>query len=409
MYIIINNIAPFICSFFTYNIIHSFLVIEKAKKKKLALIISCFLLNGMIIFIGDWANMPPTFLIFVGSLFWCCEGSFKKKLTLGITLSSAPFALNCLLDSFLDPHINDKIFFLQFFKLAFWVVLWFGVRKLQFPNDFDLPSKYWNVLVLIACTPFFILLTLILVPNASETFSPSIDATIICILIIVILSIVGVLYAIYALYKAAMTEESKLLLEANDQYYKHLDSQMSQIRKLRHDMTNHLQVLSNLPEYEMKEYVKHLLEDKAISNPFVYCRDSVLNAILSAKADILTQAQIDLDYDIALEDDIPLSPTDKCALFGNLLDNAIEGCTKIANNRKISLKVTCSKGLFIVKIQNNCIIKNSDSLQTTKTDKINHGFGLKSVRDIIERHHGSLDITNNQGWFEVFIVVNEDA
>lgn len=79
MYVLLINLAPFICSFFTYRIIHSFLVIEDKKKKKTALAISCFLLNGMIIFIGDWANMPPTFVLFVAALFWCCEGSKKRN------------------------------------------------------------------------------------------------------------------------------------------------------------------------------------------------------------------------------------------------------------------------------------------------------------------------------------------
>lgn len=410
MYILIVNVVPIICSFFTYRIIQSFLVIQEHKGKKLALLGSCFLLDGMIIYIGDWANMPPTFLIFVGALFWCCEGSSKKKLTLGLTLCSAPFALNCLIDSFVEAAYLEQVsLFGQSMKIVFWVLLWLIFCKMQFPNDFDLPSKYWNVLLLVACTPFLILLTLILVPYSGENFSPSVNRMIICILVVVILSITGVLYAIYALYKAAMLEESKLLLEANDQYYRHLDSQMGQIRKFRHDMTNHLQVLYNLPEAEMRAYVEQLLVDKAVSQPLVYCRDSVFNAILSAKTDILEQERIMLDYDISLVEDIPLTPTDKCALFGNLLDNAIEGCSKVSGERRINLKVSCAKGLFIIKIQNNCIEELLETLQTTKKDKSNHGFGLKSVRDVVERHHGSMTITNNQSYFEVFIVINKDG
>ena len=58
----------------------------------------------------------------------------------------------------------------------------------------------------------------------------------------------------------------------------------------------------------------------------------------------MEQSKITLDYEISLQEDIPLSATDKCALFGNLMDNAIEGCSKVTGDRKISLKVTYSKG-----------------------------------------------------------------
>ena len=360
----------------------------------------------MIIYIGDWANMPPTFLLFIAALFWCCEGSKWKKITLALTFSSAPFSLNCLIDSFLDmPHLGHLSIIYQIGKIAFWFLLWYVVKRFKFPNNFDLPVKYWYVLSLIACTPLLILFSIVLLPEDSEYIYPSMTRTIICILFIVILSILGILYAIYALYKASILEENKLLSEANDQYYKHLDSQIQQIRKLRHDMTNHLQVLSNLPEEEVKDYVQQLLVDKAIRNPIVYTRDSVLNAILSSKADFMEQNQIDFDYEISLEQDIPLSPTDKCALFGNLLDNAIEGCLKISQNRKIMLKITSSKGLFIIKIKNTCLEEVSNSLQTSKSDKENHGFGMKSIKEVVARHHGTIEISTNSGWFEVFIVV----
>ena len=286
------NFAPLISSFFTYRILRCFLVCSEKRTRRFALLVACFLLDGMIIYIGDWANMPPTFVFFLAAIFRCCEGSAKKKLTLGITLSCAPFALNCLIDSFLDyPVMNGGGFLYQICKIVFWFLLWYAARKLQFPNDFDLPARYWNVLLLIACTPL------------------------------------------------------------------------------------------------------------------VYCRDSVLNAILSAKADNMEQSKITLDYEISLQEDIPLSATDKCALFGNLMDNAIEGCSKMTGDRKISLKVTCSKGLFITKICNCSASTASPSLHTTKKDSINHGFGLKSVKDVVERHHGSMEITREHDLFEVFIVL----
>lgn len=410
MSIIYSNIASLIGAFFCYQIIASFMVISEKRIRKIAIIVACFLLIGMVIYMGDWGNMPPTFVIFVLVLIWACEGSLKKKITLAIIISNAPFALSCLADTFLRGYgnnLNDLPIAIT--KLLFWLLLWFLVKRIAIENTFELPGRYWNILILLACTPFLTLLAIILIPQIDEPIGPTVTATLICILIIVIMSVIGLLFAVYALYKAARIEESKLILEVNEAYYQNLDSQMFQIRKLRHDMANHLQVISNLPPEGIGSYVNNLLNDKAMVKPLVFCRDSVLNAVLSSKADLMDKESILFDYEISLDEDIPLSDTDKCALLGNLLDNAVEGSRKINDERRITLRVSCNKGLFIVNIKNSCDRDMTDSLETTKKDKANHGLGLKSIDDVVKRHGGSIELQRTDGIFEVFIVINMTA
>ncbi len=407
MSVIYSNIASLIGAFFCYHIITSFMVVSDKKIKQKVLFLACFLLIGMIIYIGDWGNMPPTFIFFVLVLIWACEGSFKKKITLAVMISNAPFALSCLADSFIRTYDNDLSDMpISVAKLLFWPLLWIAVNRMSIENTFELPGRYWNILLLLGCTPFLTLLSIILVPDMGEWRGPSTNSTIVYILIIVILSVIGLLFAVNALYKASKIEESKLILEANKAYYQNLDSQMFQIRKLRHDLANHLQVISNLPPEEVSGYVNNLLSDKAMVKPLVFCRDSVLNAVLSSKSEIMDNESINFDYEISLEENIPLSDTDKCALLGNLLDNAIEGSRKISDYREITLKVSCNKGLFIVNIKNSCDKNISSSLETTKMDKINHGLGLKSIEDVVKRHGGTIEIQSTGGTFEVFIVIN---
>lgn len=407
MSLIYSNIAALIGVLFCYQIIASFMVISEKKIRKIALFLACFLVIGMVIYMGDWGNMPPSFVFFVLVLIWACEGSIKKKITLGIIISNAPFALSCLTDSFMRSYGNNLVDIpIAIMKILFWFLLWIIVKRMAIDNTFDLPTRYWNILILLSCTPFLTLLTIILVPKIGEQMGPSVTSTIICILIIVILSVIGLLFAVYALYKASRIEESKLILEANKSYYQNLDSQMFRIRKLRHDMANHLQVISNLPPEEVSGYVNNLLSDKAMIKPLVFCRDSVLNAVFSSKSDIMDKESIMFDYEITLEEDIPLSDTDKCTLLGNLLDNAVEGSRKISDDRKVTLRISCNKGLFIVNITNSCDKNMTNSLETTKKDKDNHGLGLKSIYDVVKRHSGTIDIQCMDGTFEVFIVIN---
>ena len=55
------------------------------------------------------------------------------------------------------------------------------------------------------------------------------------------------------------------------------------------------------------------------------------------------------------------------------------------------------------------ILSLNPELNTTKDDKQLHGIGLKSVRDIIEKHEGIFNITQNDEWFTVEIMLLKSA
>ena len=119
-------------------------------------------------------------------------------------------------------------------------------------------------------------------------------------------------------------------------------------------------------------------------------------------------------YEVSLEDSVFLSDIDKCALLGNLLDNAMEGTMKAEGKKVVDLRINCAKGLFVVQIRNTYNGKLKDGLKTSKYDSLNHGFGLASVREVIERNHGTIKVNAESTEaiqectdpiFEVFIVI----
>ena len=103
--------------------------------------------------------------------------------------------------------------------------------------------------------------------------------------------------------------------------------------------------------------------------------------------------------------------TDICSIFGNALDNAIEHVILIPDPEKrlIHLTVSAQKGFVFIKIENYCeaeISKNEEDLiTTTKVDRQNHGFGLKSIRTAVEKYNGSVDFGVDQNWFELKILL----
>ena len=77
--------------------------------------------------------------------------------------------------------------------------------------------------------------------------------------------------------------------------------------------------------------------------------------------------------------------------------------------RLIHLTVSAKKSFVFIKIENYCedkIQKNeNDLITTTKVDRQNHGFGLKSIRTAVEKYNGSVDFGVDQNWFELKILL----
>lgn len=103
--------------------------------------------------------------------------------------------------------------------------------------------------------------------------------------------------------------------------------------------------------------------------------------------------------------------TDICTIFGNALDNAIEHVIMIPEEEKrlIHVSVSQKKNFVFIKVENYCedeIVKNEHQLiSTTKSDKQNHGFGLKSMIQTAQKYNGSVDFGVKNNWFELKILL----
>ena len=101
---------------------------------------------------------------------------------------------------------------------------------------------------------------------------------------------------------------------------------------------------------------------------------------------------------------------DLSAVFGNALDNAIEYEVQIADPAKRLIHVTVSsrRDFVLLRFENYC----QDSLRfreglpvTTKKDKSNHGYGLKSIRFVAEKYGGIVTVKQEREWFVLQVLL----
>ncbi len=104
-----------------------------------------------------------------------------------------------------------------------------------------------------------------------------------------------------------------------------------------------------------------------------------------------------------------MSTMDLSALFGNALDNAIRGAESVADEKERLIRVVvCEQmGFVFVKIENRYageVRFDGKNLLTTKNNKDYHGYGVKSIRNTVEKYDGTVTIRTEDGWFVLSIL-----
>ena len=108
-----------------------------------------------------------------------------------------------------------------------------------------------------------------------------------------------------------------------------------------------------------------------------------------------------------------LSPAELYSLFGNMIDNAIEATRGLENPEKkvITLGVRFNAGLITIHEENYFAgeVQFAEHVpQSTKNDPLNHGYGYRSMKMIVEGHGGVIDCGTSGDVFSLDIAIPVD-
>ena len=136
----------------------------------------------------------------------------------------------------------------------------------------------------------------------------------------------------------------------------------------------------------------------------------VFDTILSAKLRRARQLDVRITCvaDGALLNRLHVS--DICTIFGNALDNALESVVMIEDPQKrlIHVSVSAQKNFVFINISNTLgtpLIESENTLLTTKSDKKNHGFGMKGIKYVVGKYGGHVSYKVEDGWFRLNILI----
>ncbi len=183
------------------------------------------------------------------------------------------------------------------------------------------------------------------------------------------------------------------------------------MQRWRHDYHNHIQsvkaylVMNSLEEARV--YLDALEQDLDDINLLFNTGNINADAILNAKISLAIKKGIRVDYKATVPRALTVSDIDLCVVIGNLIDNAVEACEKVASeNQFIRLYIGILQKQLYLSVSNatNEVVRKLDE-QYISTKRGNHGHGLKRINKIVDKYGGFINRKNEPGVFVTEIML----
>lgn len=183
------------------------------------------------------------------------------------------------------------------------------------------------------------------------------------------------------------------------------------MRGWRHDYHNHLQTLKARLDMgqtaEARTYLDSLEEDLDDIRALAETGNVSVDAILNAKLSLVLKRNIDLNFKAEVPKALTVSDIDLCVILGNLIDNAMESCEKVAEgSRFLRLYIGVFKKQLYLSVTNATAetVRKIDAAYIS-AKRGSHGHGLKRIDRVVEKYGGYVNRQNEPGVFATEILL----
>lgn len=374
--------------------------------------------------------VAPSFLVLLPLAYYfiCAAVLYKDKFRTKAFVSIAIFALESCFSAFLvtvlnilkigsnDPEANLVLTpFLLVYTVIFLVFTYFRKRKLE---GGAIKPTSMLAFIIFPLSQMLLLDTCMILLNhfdwAGENsplslFKDRDRTTIIIFAVVAIFSIAADVILFYVMNRSSQNEKLREALKmqeyqnsVNLEYYKNVEQNSVEARKIRHDLANMVQTACEIMENGTdsdKESAKKMLSQLKTEVADIkierFCQNTLVNAIASNKAAECRKNEIDFDFDLRVPETLDIEEIDICKAYVNIFDNAINAAKAIDGKRYVKIKSFTSEddGMLYISGEND-IAPDYEEKKKARTGE--HGYGLRILRDTAEKYGGRL-VTDDKG------------
>jgi|GEM_PF-3157973 len=274
------------------------------------------------------------------------------------------------------------------------------------------------------------IITLIMIMSAvmsSVNWIESTDSTMLYqeflngIMLILVLTIYYLYYKINEENKrntdlAAISSQVEITKNSYEITQKHYE----QMSILRHELKNHDAYLKLLVDEGDFDKLKDFLNDSMQKREKLLRKNDygnvLINSIINYEMSVADEKNIEFSTNIVVDSKINIPDMDLFSIIMNIIDNAIEACEFVEEEkRRISLSIT-QKGNYLFIHEENTFKATAPKyeilkLETNKPNKKAHGYGTKIVDIIAQRHNGYVryDMSTDKFITDIMLLIKDIA
>ncbi len=237
--------------------------------------------------------------------------------------------------------------------------------------------------------------------------------------------VAGLLFFNVTTFEFMDTYSAKLKLGAAEELiknqaenYKLLEANETELRKVRHNIKGHMEVMREMIRRgaveESADLEEHLRKLESWEITTIYTGDAALDAILNVEA--RKAAGCGIKYLVKaheLKSEINIPPIDKSTILCNAVNNAIEACREVRDGERfVVIDLFADERTARIRIENSSPVREvkNNHIFTSKKNAAEHGFGLESIKQTVDKYYGIFDISYKDGIMTSVILFenNED-
>ena len=284
--------------------------------------------------------------------------------------------------------------------MGLWSV-WCESKKIEL-SQMHLDIKQYILFYTVAACELFMLGP---IQNMSKHPELGMDATVAGVAV----SIACIAFAVLTVWQGIVVHREIRLQEQNraladymqlqKEYYTDIVAKDEELRRFRHDMAAHAQVLQayceNTEDVDLKHYVENMVKETGRYERKVYTGNHGVDAILGRIEQEATEKGIRFIVEGIFPKATKVEEYDLCIILSNLLKNAIEACEQVRDTKEryVKLRVGSYEEVLYLAVENSVADKvkiENNRLLTTKADKKNHGIGSENVARAVKKYSGTV-------------------
>lgn len=356
--------------------------------------------------------------LFMFAIFKEKWGAVFSSLTQAFSVRQVAFCIFILLMTIFGKDHNFLVYgsasfvtFLYYFGiyLAAYTVYFVSMRKVIFRANNALPPRLLWIYVPVVGG-------LLSINSVAEIFNEN-DITLYCLLLsIEIIAFLVLFIADYLLrINDELTVENRIvarLLQDQASQFKFSKANAEDLRRKAHDLKHQVRILREGGE-EAEKLLSSLEEDIDDFESTIYLDNQVLNIALREKWGYCKKHHIRFSYAGDPSAFAGLSAVDLFTMTGNIFDNAIEATMKLSDKsrRVISVSIYHKSGMSSLRCDNfyeGEITVENGIYHTSKSDRFNHGYGIRSIDMIARKYGGFVDISAKNGIFVLQVTIPDE-